>query len=269
MADQTTLAHLSDLHFGRHIASVVDSLVAELHERSPDLIVVSGDFTQRARSGEFAAAVEFIERLPVEPFVIPGNHDLLAWDLAGRFTAPLRRYKRHISNNLQPAWENEHVSVLGVDTTRRAGFYLDWSRGAISSRRLREVCKHFRQVEESKAKFLVTHHPFAQKTNPTKVRPLITAPRGCLEKLADCGVDAILSGHFHHAHVELLDVPHRRPIKAVLAGTATSDRLKGEPHSFNWITIDPTLPERFAIEVVELNQDQRWAVRSPVVDAAG
>ena len=38
-------------------------------------LAISGDFTQRARRAQFAAARAFIDSLNVKTLVVPGNHD--------------------------------------------------------------------------------------------------------------------------------------------------------------------------------------------------
>ncbi|HEX2115139.1 MAG TPA: metallophosphoesterase, partial [Alphaproteobacteria bacterium] len=50
------IAHISDLHFGRHDPGVAEDLLTALHELAPDLVAVSGDLTQRPRRDELAAA---------------------------------------------------------------------------------------------------------------------------------------------------------------------------------------------------------------------
>lgn len=47
----TTLLHISDTHFGTEQAPVVEALVRLSNDLSPDLLVLSGDITQRARPG--------------------------------------------------------------------------------------------------------------------------------------------------------------------------------------------------------------------------
>src|SRR3954464_10544929 len=81
------LAHLSDLHFGRVDPAAVEALLRSLEAARPDLVVVSGDFPQSARTGEFRAARAFLDRLPAPTFAVPGNHDLPQWD-------PLERLPR-------------------------------------------------------------------------------------------------------------------------------------------------------------------------------
>lgn len=57
------LIHLSDLHFGAHEPEVVAAVEQAIAEDKPDLVIVSGDFTQRARTEQFREACEFLTRL--------------------------------------------------------------------------------------------------------------------------------------------------------------------------------------------------------------
>ena len=50
------ILHLSDLHFGHHDAALAAGLAADIASQHPDLVVVSGDFTQIGSRSEFAAA---------------------------------------------------------------------------------------------------------------------------------------------------------------------------------------------------------------------
>ena len=145
----TTLAHLSDLHFGRLDPRVAESLLEELHERQPDLIVVSGDFTQRARRREFEAARAYVERFPSRPLMVPGK--------SRRGELPPGAGALHEAGGEISAlswrricfrgWKEEDVSVLGINSARPAGWYLDWSRGRISARQLEEIDGPFPRAE--------------------------------------------------------------------------------------------------------------------------
>ncbi|MEF8816677.1 MAG: metallophosphoesterase, partial [Salinibacter sp.] len=72
-----TIAHISDLHFGR-IAhpGIVEALVDEINEGLPDLVAVSGDLTQRARAPEYEAACDLLDALKAPTLVVAGNHDV-------------------------------------------------------------------------------------------------------------------------------------------------------------------------------------------------
>src|SRR5687768_14880703 len=116
-----TIAHLSDVHFGAHQPKVADAAEAWLLEHRPDLLVISGDFTQRARIAQFRLASAWLNRLRADGFeiiAVPGNHDVPLYDVFRRFARPLARYKRYISTDLCPWFENDRLAVLGINTAR-------------------------------------------------------------------------------------------------------------------------------------------------------
>src|ERR671917_2261275 len=110
------LIHLSDLHFGAHDERLVEAVEQRVNEERPDLVVVSGDFTQRARTEQFEQACLFLERLRGaghDVLGVPGNHDVPLYDVLRRFLSPLTRYKRYIDDTLCPMHELPGVTVLG------------------------------------------------------------------------------------------------------------------------------------------------------------
>jgi len=113
-----TLAHISDLHFGRHDERAVEALLASLDHHRPDLVVVSGDFTQRARSSEFAMASAFLARIEAPKLMVPGNHDVPLYDVIGRFLAPLTKYDRYVASAGVPGsvFADDEITVLGLST---------------------------------------------------------------------------------------------------------------------------------------------------------
>src|SRR5438309_1078181 len=121
----TPIAHLSDVHFGAHDPAIVAALEELLPQLKPDLVVVSGDFTQRARVEQYRLACEFLDRLEragLTVLGVPGNHDIPLYDIARRFARPLHRYQRHIDNELCPWFENDQIAVLGINTARSLTF---------------------------------------------------------------------------------------------------------------------------------------------------
>src|SRR5512142_2166688 len=119
------LVHLSDLHFGEHDDDLVAAVEQSVDSLKPDVVVVSGDFTQRARTEQFKEACEFLERLRDgghEVLGVPGNHDVPLYDVLRRFLSPLTRYRRYIDETLCPFVELRGVAVLGINTARSLTF---------------------------------------------------------------------------------------------------------------------------------------------------
>ncbi len=144
------IAHLSDLHFGRVDPKTLEPLLNSLHELAPHVVVVSGDFTQRATEVEFRQAREFLNRIPQPQIVTPGNHDVPLYDLFSRFARPLDRYRRFITEDLQPSYTDEEIAVAAVNTARSWTFkggrinHFQVSalrRAALPSQRSNENCR--------------------------------------------------------------------------------------------------------------------------------
>ena len=88
----SVLLQISDTHFGTEQPQVVEALVALAAQQRPDVVVLSGDITQRARPAQFLAAKAFVDRLGAPVLAIPGNHDIALFDLWARLTGPYARY---------------------------------------------------------------------------------------------------------------------------------------------------------------------------------
>src|SRR5215204_2286415 len=119
------LIHLSDLHFGAHEPRLVNAVAERIDEEKPDLVVISGDFTQRARTEQFKEACAFLERLREaghDVLGVPGNHDVPLYDVLRRFLSPLTRYRRYIDDTLCPFIEKKDMAVLGINTARSLTF---------------------------------------------------------------------------------------------------------------------------------------------------
>ncbi|AKT36830.1 metallophosphoesterase family protein [Chondromyces crocatus] len=230
-----TILHLSDLHFGRVDLALLEPLRAVAREVVPDLVVVSGDLTQRALSKEFVAARAFLQSLPSPQVVVPGNHDVPLYDLFSRFFRGLRRYRRYITDDLAPFWCDERVAVMGINTARS----LTIKDGRVSREQIAAVKARMCGLSDDMIKILVTHHPF-DLPEGSHHKKLVGRAHEAMAAFDDCKIDVILSGHLHAIHTghsaERFDVDNHSAL-LVQAGTATSTRGRGERNSFNVLRI--------------------------------
>ena len=229
-----TIVHLSDVHFGKIDSDTINPLIREVHDAHPDLVVVSGDLTQRGRQREFVQARKFLLSLPGPQIVVPGNHDVPIWNPLVRFSRPLGRFKRYITNNLFPFFEDDEIAVLGINTARSTMT----KYGHISRKQLAIIRETLCPVSADKIKIVVTHHPFDLPEGYRNTRQIVGKSRRAMAVLAECGSDLFLAGHLHQ--VFTADTTERYRIEnytalIVQAGTATSSHLSSEANSFNRI----------------------------------
>jgi 3',5'-cyclic AMP phosphodiesterase CpdA len=232
-----TLAHLSDLHFGRVDHRLLEPLRRRVSELKPDVVVVSGDLTQRARAGEFREARRFLDSLPHPQIVVPGNHDVPLYNVFRRFFNPLERFRRYVTRDLEPAFVDEEIAVVGINTARS----LTFKGGRISEEQAERVSAKLCGLGESVTKIIVTHHPFDLPTDWHDRHIVGRAPMA-MQMLARCGADILLAGHLHVSHAGDTAARYKMGDFAALvvqAGTATSTRGRGETNSFNALRITP------------------------------
>jgi len=243
------IAHLSDLHFGRLDRAVVAALEADLATQAPDLVVVSGDLTQRGRHHEFMEARAFLDRLERPLLVVPGNHDVPAFNLVSRFLKPYRRFTRHISDELFPLVAADRVAVMGLNTARRAVRHWNWAFGSLNRAQLARAAEALGDAVgvDGGLRLVVTHHPLVSPPGH-RGRPTLFHADRALGAFARAHVDILLSGHLHRTHAALVAVPDptpgapARPMVLVQAGSATSTRLRDEGNGYNVLHLDAHPP---------------------------
>ena len=234
----TRLVHLSDLHFGAHDEQLVEAVEQQVGQLKPDLVVISGDFTQRARTEQFRQACEFLERLRErghEAIGVPGNHDVPLYDVLRRFLSPLARYRRFLDETLCPFVELPDVAVLGINTARS----LTFKDGRMNKQQVEFIRETFARVASDKMRVIVTHHPLFALEVGGEVERAIGRQELALDAVEESGVDMVLAGHAHHASSQDAGdlVTRAGGVLVVQAGTATSTRVREQEQSFNTIDI--------------------------------
>jgi 3',5'-cyclic AMP phosphodiesterase CpdA len=218
------VAHLSDLHFGRTDDEVVAALLADLQSVRPDLVIVSGDLTQRARSAQFAEARQFLDSLPAPSLVVPGNHDLAPlYRPFSRLFSPRAKFARHLpDHDEQPVWQDERMVAVGLDSTR----HLRWKSGKLRTSHLDHVDRALAEAPADACRIAFLHHP-----------PSTAKSGHPFASLAERGIDLVLAGHVHHAHVELISAGHHSSCVLIQATTACSTRLREDANGYALIRV--------------------------------
>jgi 3',5'-cyclic AMP phosphodiesterase CpdA len=246
-----TIAHVSDLHFGAADSRIVAALVATINELGPNVVAVSGDLTQRAQPWQFREARAFLEQLPAPQIVVPGNHDIPLYNPFARFGSPLRKFRSHITRDLNPYFYDGTIALIGANTTR--SFTI--KDGGLRRGDVTRISTRLEALDAIIVKIVVCHHPF----DPPEGRlGRWTMPRpdgGAMAALTAQGVDVFLTGHLHVGYTGETAVRYKacgRAAIVVEAGTAASTRVRGETNSFNMLRVEE---DRVTVERLAWNEE--------------
>jgi 3',5'-cyclic AMP phosphodiesterase CpdA len=242
----TTVFHCSDLHFGHPaVPEQYEAMEALIQDQRFDVVAISGDLSQRARSGEFQRARAFIrhaERVS-KVICIPGNHDVQWWKspFGIREGDIYATYRRYISQDLEPVLRVPGATFAGLNTSHGVVRQsLTWNLRDISIigivrrtqvERLRQV---FAESPPADVRVVVMHH------NPVKGElsqrhGLKNTPR-VLGALADMQVDLVLCGHDHQDAIHYIEHTKKGTVIST-AGTVSNRMRGGRPSSVNSISI--------------------------------
>ncbi|RYX98046.1 MAG: metallophosphoesterase [Comamonadaceae bacterium] len=238
----TRILHLSDTHFGTVKPALRQALLRMAHETRPDVLVLSGDVTQRAQVGQFREAKAFCDELAIPRMLaIPGNHDISLGNPFKRFFNPYGDYRRAFGHDLEPVLQVPGLCVIGVRTTRR----FRHKNGQVSSAQINRVASRLREVPAGELRIVVVHQP-VHAVRAEDAHDGLRNREAAVRAWADAGADIVLGGHIHLPYVADLSesgASHgdvRRRLWCVQAGTALSSRVRWEaPNSVNLINHQP------------------------------
>lgn len=244
-----TILHGSDLHFGRpHAPAAAADFLTLAHSVSPDLIALSGDFTQRAKNREYEEAAAYLRRLPRVPLVVtPGNHDVPLYRLWERAATPFRNYRRWITSELDSEHSVDGAVVVALNTTRPDRAIVN---GNVDDGQLERAAAAFGRGTNGDLRALVVHHALVGAPEGDHIAPLPRARR-IVRRLAEMGVELVLFGHLHRAFVApgLPGGPAAgdSPVLLVCSGTTASDRGRGSEKGKNSCNLVRVSKDRIAV----------------------
>ena len=266
----TTLFHCSDLHFGHPaVPEQYEAIESLIRERKYDVVVISGDLTQRHRTGEFQRARSFIQqaRQVSEVLVIPGNHDVPWWKAPfgfGKEEKLYAKYRRYIDPEIEPVLRVDGAVLAGLNTSQGVLRHtLTWNLrdigviGHLDKTQLEHAEREFEASRGTDARVIVMHH------NP--VRGELSGRHGLkntkkiLGAFAEMGVDLVLCGHDHQEAVHYIEHTRKGTIIAT-AGTVSNRSRGGRPSSVNSIRITP---EQIEVAALVWSDESRQFLPGP------
>lgn len=234
----TLLLQISDPHFGTTQPLVVQALERLVQAQRPDVLVLSGDITQRARVAQFQAARAFCDRLAVPHLLsLPGNHDIPLFNLYQRLFTPYARYLHAFGPALESCLDTPQWRVIGVNTTRR------WrhKNGEVSGAQIDRVVAQLQSAGPAQLRVVVVHQPvYVMRAEDEHDR--LRGWEAAVRAWAAAGADLVMGGHIHLPYACDLSSSVAglgRRLWCVQAGTALSSRVRWEaPNSVNLLRYD-------------------------------
>ena len=229
-----SIVHVSDVHFGRSDEVVARELFEKVGELSPDLLVVSGDLTQRARREQFSQARSFLDQFTMPKVIVPGNHDVPLYNVIARFAQPYKNYNEFFGEDHEPWFFDGEIAVAGVNTVRSLVF----KGGRINEEQVERLRTRLGEIDDKALKIVVSHHPFDLPDNFDD-DDIVGRAKKFMPALANCGADLFLAGHLHVSAItnssRRYNLENGRSALVIQAGTATSTRERGQENSFNFL----------------------------------
>lgn len=234
------ILHVSDVHFGPYFSPAAADDVRRLAEgRGADLLIVSGDLTQRAKRSQFRDARRWLEGFSMPWLAVPGNHDVPMYRVWERVFRPYGAYQDFFDQDMEPVWRDDELFVVGTNTA------FNWTirDGRFTRSSLRRLADVLEEAPEGLAKIVFAHHHMIPppRFDTRRVTEMAVEASHLFSQL---GVEMVLSGHLHQSWIGTSEEYYPtggRPVLLVHTGTTTSRRGRGwerRRNSCNWITIE-------------------------------
>ncbi len=243
----TAALHISDPHFGTQQGPVTDALRELIALRTPEVVLLGGDITQRARRAQFRDARRYMDSLGIPFIAVPGNHDIPLYNVFARVLSPYGNYRRYFGADREPCYDSDTLLVVGLDSTRRYRH----KHGEISARQVERVAERLRRARPGQLRVVMLHHPLVAAVESDRSN-LARGRERAMAAWVEAGVDILLGGHIHLPYVTAVVPGQARPARtevprgqapqawAVQAGTAVSHRVRGGvPNSVNVLVWQP------------------------------
>lgn len=221
------IIHISDLHFGMHNLAIIEPFLKDLTLLKPELIIISGDLTQRARTEQFQQLSKFLQRLMLPLLIVPGNHDIPLDNLFARFIHPFKRFKEYISPELEVSYFDEEVNILGVNSATPYKV----KDGKLSHKTLARISNHF-STTSNQLNILFFHHNL--KYFSGMHHPLNNAGE-FLDYLKESPIHLVCTGHLHYSNLKLISKNQGAQCALLHAGSLFCQRTRDEKNSFYFI----------------------------------
>ena len=218
------IIQISDLHFGMHNPAIIEPFFEDLAVLKPEIIIISGDVTQRAMQEQYQQLQVFLKRLPAPFLIVPGNHDIPLYDPFSRLFHPFKRYKQYISSQLESSFCNEEVNILGVNSVTPYKI----KDGTLDHQTLNLIKNHFSSTS-SQLNILFFHHNlnyFSGMHHP------LNDAQEFINYLKDSPIHVVCTGHLHYATLKLISKNEVGSCALLHAGSLCCQRTKDKMNSF-------------------------------------